>query len=313
MDACTRPSHTRRQTRKVQNFRLAALFSCVAISCLLTAGSALPAAQPELAPENEETGSISPSAEHEVAVAKAAPGQEMATLSARLTDQSAMLLKNVTWHVTNAAGDTVFDGAATTAAVALQPGYYAVEAHYGAVELEESFTLLEGTRMDMRFVLNAGALRVLPRIRGLISPDIGSSTRVYALTGKAKGKMVRETATPGEIINLTAGQYRVESRLITGNAVAVMDVKVTPGIMSAVEIDHRAGLARLSYVGAPDSRVEWEIRRGTETELSNIIGLNANIALQPGDYVAIARIGNERLTASFQIKEGEARDIMLGN
>lgn len=317
MDDCTRPSHTRRQTRTNKNLRLAAFFSCVALSltlaATLAAGPALPAAQPDLAPENEQTGSISPSSQHEVAVGQVAAGQEIATLSARLTDQSSNLLKNVHWTVRNLAGDVVFNNDATTAAMALSPGDYTVEARFGAVEMNESFSLLEGTRMDMRFVLNAGALRVLPRIKGVEASGLETTTRIFSLTGKARGHMVEESATPGEVINLAAGQYRVESRFGEGNAVAVMDVKVTPGMISAVEIDHRAGVARLAYVGSPTAKVKWEIRRGDETELSDIVGLNASVALTPGDYVAIARVGSESLTASFQIKEGEARDILLGN
>ena len=277
------------------------------------AGPALPATFQDLAPEHEETASVSPSAQHEIAIRQVAPGQEMATLSARLTDSSATPTKDLVWKVRNAAGDVVFDEKATTAAMALQPGYYAVEARYGGIKLEETFTILEGNSLEVRFVLNAGAVRILPRIKGLAAPDITSQTRVYALTGKAKGTLVRESDQPGEIISLTAGQYRIESRLLSGNAVSVMDVKVQPGVMSAVEIDHRAGLVRLSYVGSPDAKVEWEIKRGPAIELSHINGLNASVALRPGDYIAVARVGKERLTASFQIKEGEARDIMLGN
>ncbi len=311
MDACTRPSHTRRQTRAANRLRLAALLCCAG---LISAGPALPAASThDIAPENEATASISPSAQHEVALRAVDPGEEMATLSARMTDQSATPVKDTVWKVLNSAGDVVYEGTATTAAIALQPGYYAVEARFGAVKLDETFTVLEGNSMELHFVLNAGALRVLPRIKGLVSNDITSSTRVFALTGKAKGQLVNESATAGEVINLTAGQYRIESRLIRGNAVAVMDVKVQPGVMSAVEIDHRAGLARLSYVGAPSAKVEWDIMRGSTVELAHITGLNASVVLRPGNYIAVARIGNERLTATFQIKEGEARDIMLGN
>lgn len=317
MDDCTRPSHTRRQTRKDNNLRLAAFFSCVALTLNLVApvaiSPALAAATADIAPENEQTGSISPSSQHEVGVGQVTPGQEMATLSARLTDQSSSLLKNVHWTVRNTEDAVVFDSDATTAAMALQPGDYSVSMRYGAVEMDESFSLLEGTRMDMRFVLNAGALRVLPRIKGVEAPGLATSTRIFALTGKARGHMVQESATPGEVINLAAGQYRIESRFGEGNAEAVMDVKVTAGMMSAVEIDHRAGVARLAYVGAPNAMVTWEIRRGDETELSDISGLNASVALTPGEYVAIARVGTESLTASFQIREGEARDIMLGN
>jgi len=313
MDACTRPSHTRRQTGKNNKFRLAAFFSCVALSLNLAAEPAFPAAQPELAPENDQTGSISPSSQHEVAVGQVPPGQEMATLSARLTDQSSSLLRNVHWLVRNAQGGVVFNSDATTAAMALQPGDYSVSMRFGAVDMEEDFSLLEGTRMDMRFVLNAGALRVLPRIKGVEAAGLATRTRIFALTGKSRGRLVDESAVPGEVINLAAGQYRIESRVGEGNAEAVMDVKVTAGVMSAVEIDHRAGLARLSYVGAPSAAVKWEIRRGEETALTGIYGLNASVTLTPGDYTAIARVGSESLTASFHIKEGEARDIMLGN
>lgn len=313
MDDCTRPSHTRRQTRKTKKLRLAAFFSCVALSLTVSASPALTAAGPELPPENEQTGSISPSSRHEVAVGQVTPGQEMATLSARLTDQSAGLIRNVHWTVRNAANEIVFNSDATTAAMALQPGDYRVEARLGAVEMDEGFSLQEGTRVDLRFVLNAGALRILPRIKGVESPGLDTTTRIFALSGKARGRMVDESSTPGEVINLAAGQYRVESRFGEGNAIAVVDVKVTAGMMSAVEIDHRAGLARLAYVGAPNAKVKWEIRRGNETELSDIVGLNASVALTPGDYVAIARVGSESLTASFQIREGEARDILLGN
>ena len=313
MDACTRPSHTRRQTRAANRLRLAALLSCAAVALSLVASPSLPAAITDLAPENEQTGSISPSSQHEVALRPVAAGQEMALLSARLTDDSAAPIKDLNWRVRNSAGDVVYDGSATTAAIALQPGYYSVEARFGAVRLDETFTVLEGNSIDLRFVLNAGAVRILPRIKGPASPEITSQTRVYALTGKARGTLVSQSDRPGEIINLAAGQYRIESRMLAGNAVAVIDVKIQPGVMSAVEIDHRAGLARFAYVGAPSAKVEWEISRGSTAELTHLGGLNASVVLLPGDYVVTARIGKESLTASFAIKEGEARDIMLGN
>ncbi len=317
MDACTRPSHTRRQTRRPQGYRLAAFFCC----SLVLAAPAIAAANPRIgpgigpgiAPENEETSSISPSLEHEISITQVKPGQETATLSARLTEINLSLAKDVTWRVRNGASDLVYDDRATTAAMALAPGYYTVEARFGAITLEESFTLLEGNSITLNFVLNAGALRILPRIKGMLTADINSHTRIFALSGKAKGKLVKETDEPGEVISLTAGRYRLENRMVLGNALAVTDVKVQPGVMSAVEIDHHAGLARLSYVGAADAKVEWQIMRGPVMELGNINSLNASVVLRPGNYTAVARVGGERLTASFQIREGEARDIMLGN
>jgi hypothetical protein len=188
-----------------------------------------------------------------------------------------------------------------------------VEARFGALTLQESFTLLEAQALNINFVFNAGALRVLPRLKGMAPPDITTKTRIFALTGKSKGNLVRETSEPGEVINLVAGNYRIESKLVMGNTVAVADVRVVPGLMSAIEIDHRVGLARLAYVGAPDARVEWEIKRGPITEISHFLGLNASLALLPGTYTAVARVGGESLSATFEIEEGKTRDIMLGN
>ena len=118
---------------------------------------------------------------------------------------------------------------------------------------------------------------------------------------------------PGEILRVKAGDYRIESRFAAGNAVAVADVHVKPGVMSAVEIDHAAGLARLSYVGAPDADVSWLVTDEKGEALPAIAGLSANVVLKPGAYVAKAQIGNELLTASFDILAGQQRDILLGN
>lgn len=314
MDACIRPSHTGRQTREPKRSRLAAFLCCAGI---MFANPSLAATAPDLLPEKEETATLSPSAQHEVSIRQVLKGQEMAVLSAHLTDASITPVKNVSWRVKNSAGDVVFDSTAATAAIALHPGYYGIELQSGSIKLEDSFTLLEGHSLTINFVLNAGALRVLSRIKGLSTPDFSSDTLVYALSGKAKGRLVTRTSTPGEIISLAAGQYRVESRLKFGNASAIVDVKVQPGVMSAIEINHRAGLARLAYVGTAVAKVEWEIRHGPATEpvtaVERVNGLNASVILRPGKYIAIARIGNERLTASFQIDEGEARDILLGN
>jgi hypothetical protein len=314
MDVCTRPSHTSRQMRGPSWSRLAASLCCAGllIGTPVTAATA-PDLLPTLAPENEATATISPSAQHEVSIKQVQKGQEMAVLTARLTDASDKTLSNAIWQVKNSAGDVVYDKAAATAAMALMPGYYTVELRSGRITLQETFTLLEGHKLTIGFVLNSGALRVLPRIKGLATPDLSTDTLIYALQGNNKGNLVSRSTTPGEVINLTAGQYRIESRLKIGNALAVIDVKVQPGIMSAVEVDHRAGLARLSYVGAPDATVNWMIKRGPVTEIDNLSGLNASVVLRPGKYIAIAKVGNERLTASFQIEEGQARDIMLGN
>ncbi|MGH6855449.1 MAG: hypothetical protein ACREDN_08515, partial [Aestuariivirga sp.] len=78
-------------------------------------------------------------------------------------------------------------------------------------------------------------------------------------------------------------------------------------------IDHAAGLARLAFVGAPDARVLWSVTDANGSTLPAIEGLSADVVLKPGTYTALARIGDETLSAKFVIAAGESRDIILGN
>jgi hypothetical protein len=290
--------------------RLAAFFCCMSLSWT---GTALPATTPQTTLDVDTTSTLSPTVQHEVMVEKVEAGQERAILSARLTDASTTATANMAWRIKTAAGHMIYDKKTPKADLALPPGFYAVELNHNGIVLEEAFTLLEGHSMTINFVLNAGALRILPKIKAMAVPGIVNETKIYALAGPNKGQLIRRSNVPGEVISLVQGRYRIESRPKLSNAVAVVDVKIAAGIMSAVEINHRAGLARLSYVGAPNADVEWEIRRGSTMELAHINGLNATVVLSPGRYIAVARVGNERLTASFEIAEGETRDIMLGN
>ena len=121
------------------------------------------------------------------------------------------------------------------------------------------------------------------------------------------------SVTPGEIIRLPRGTYRVESQVSTGNVKAVADVHVTAGRVATLKIAHRAGLARLAFVGAPNAAVRWEIEDQSGSPIATRGGINANVTLLPGTYTARARVGAELLTATFNIATGDVRDIMLGN
>ncbi len=308
MDACTRPSHTGRRRGIFNNSRLAAF--CLA---LVLSGPALTATNPELEPENDQTNSISPSSDHEVAIAVVAEGNESASFSARLTDASTRYAKNLQWLVFDAAGGRLLDATSTTASLPLNPGYYRVEARLGAIAIEEHFTLLEGNSIAITFVLNAGALRILPRLKGTTMPEINSRSLVYALTGKKSGELVADSSMPGEPLTLTAGKYRVESRMGLGNAIAVTDVEIRPGITSALEINHNAGVALLSYQGPSLATVAWQIMQGQAVLVTGIKGAQANLVLRPGDYVAVAQVGGETIATNFTIIDGQLRDVVIGN
>jgi hypothetical protein len=252
-------------------------------------------------------------ATHDIAIETVAQGREGLELSARLAEDGGLIELPVTWSVSTAMGEPVYASETPIAEIALEPGDYRVDIRYGAVHLAQAVTLVDGTRLIVSFVLDAGGIRILPRLQGLGLPAKASRSRVYALSGFRKGQLVASSQQPGEILRVPAGEYRIESHFDKGNASAVADVTVKPGRMSAVEIDHAAGLARLAFVGAPDAGVLWRLADADGNALPPIEGIAADVVLKPGTYTAVAQIGDETLSAKFAIGAGQSRDIILGN
>ncbi len=307
MGVSTRPSNNNRQPRNFQICALAVVF-CLSVA----AGPALTAPTVDV-PDVETTHSIANDTSHEVAISVVEPGKESISLAARLTTMSTHIARDIVWQVRNETGELILDATSNELQSPLVPGQYVVEAQYGAVAVRETVRVVPGNSVAVNFVLNAGGLRVLPALKGLAATDMKSKTFVYALAGIDKGKLIAHSEQPGELLKLAAGTYRVESRMGEGNTTAVTDVRIRPGKMSAVEVTHQAGIARLNFVGSPDAQVKWDVRAIDGLKLTTLDGLTHRLALKPGTYLAEAHVNGEILTAKFKIAVGEERDIMLGN
>jgi hypothetical protein len=249
---------------------------------------------------------------HDVAITQVANGEERLEFSARLSENGGAITRGIAWLLRDSSGAVIFNETTPVAGLAAPPGDYTIEATYGAAHLSQPLTLLQGNRLQVSFVLNLGGIRILPRLKGLGALPPASQTYVYANSGPDKGKLMAVSELPGEVFRVIAGDYRVESRFIAGNARAVADVTVKPGIMSAVEIDHVAGIARLSYTSAADAEVFWQVFDSKGEAFTEIEGAVASIVLKPGSYTAKARVGSDVVTASFDIAEGQEREITLG-
>jgi hypothetical protein len=250
---------------------------------------------------------------HDVAIETVAPGGEGLELSARLSEDGGIIERPITWNISSTSGEPVYMEAIPVAQVHVKPGSYLVAIEYGAVRASQTVTVVGGTKLLASFVLDAGGIRILSRLQGLPLPSTPARNLVFALTGARKGQLIVASQEPGEILRVPAGDYRIESRFDAGNAEAVADVHVKPGLMSAVEIDHAAGLAHLAFVGAPDAHVQWRVADANGNILSPMDGLTADIVLKPGTYSAVAETGKETLRAKFAIAAGETREIILGN
>jgi len=247
---------------------------------------------------------------HSLAIQLVPPGREGLELSARLTEDGGPLQQNISWTIRGPDGDTVYSSASGTADVSLAPGDYVVDANYGATLVETQVSIPAATRIKVSLLLDAGGLKVEPMLGKIDVPPVASRVRVFSMDRR---RLMAVSVTPGEIIRLPRGTYRVESQVSTGNVTAVADVHVTAGRVATLKIAHKAGLARLAFVGAPNAAVRWEIEDQTGSPIAKRGGINANVTLLPGTYTARAEVGAELLTATFNIAAGEVRDIMLGN
>lgn len=250
---------------------------------------------------------------HPVAIEMVRPGREGLELTARLTEDGPILERSISWTIRNGAGQKVYSSEAGSVDISVAPGDYVVDAVYGAARVSQAVSLPAGSRLVASFVLNAGGLTVSSKMDSEALPPARPRVRVFALEGRDEGRLVAASADPGEIIRLPAGRYRVESRLAAGNAAAVTDVAVKPGVVSEVAVTVKAGLARLSFVGSPSAKVNWAVEDRTGAQVALRDGLSANLLLTPGSYKAIAAVDGEELTATFRIGAGQTRDIMLGN
>ena len=309
-EVSTRAAHRRRQ----RSARYAAALAAVLV--FATAGpSVTQSASQSDVKVSRAPDAFAPDTDivHDVAIEIVNPGEEGLELSTRLSDDGGIIERPVSWTIRTAAGEKVYSGEAPVAHIATGPGDYLVEAQYGTVRFARTVTLLQGNRLMVSFVLNVGGIRVLPRLQGLGMPQAPSHTLIYATTGKRKGELIATSDVPGEVLRVAAGGYLIESRFAAGNAVAVAAVQVKPGIMSAVEIDHAAGLARLAFAGPADAAVSWSVSDDSGQTLPRLDGAAAEIVLKPGTYTATATANGQILTATFEIAAGETRDIVLGN
>ncbi|MCB1381027.1 MAG: hypothetical protein KDK89_22060 [Alphaproteobacteria bacterium] len=317
-DFSTRAGHDRHHSRATTAATVVAVLVFIAAVTILAPSIARSAQSPavlELSAIPETTGSLGAEANpgHDVAIEVVPPGREGLELTARLTDDGGLIERPIHWTITSGAGEMLYSGEAPQAAISVPPGDYGVSIRYDAVRLSSTVTLLQSNRLMVSYVLNAGGIRILPRVKDIGVPTAIPRSQIIALSGPQRGQTIATSALPGEVIRVPAGNYRIESRFETGNVMAAAEVAVKAGRMSAVEIDHKAGLARLAFVGAPDAPVHWLISDASGTAITRADGLSADLVLKPGSYNASASIGAETLTATFTIAAGETRDIILGN
>lgn len=279
---------------------LAAALLCASDASFATSDTASiePGSQTALPPDNVS---------HEIRLQAADPGQEHITLTARLSEDGGLIQQPIDWTVRDADGSVIVASAEPFIDIPARPGEYRIEARYGTMTVLRDLSLPEGQTLGVTFILNAGGLRVLSKIAGLGRVDVQQTAAVYTMNGLAPGRLIATSHIPGEVLRVPAGTYRIESRFAQGNAVALTEVTVKAGRMSAVEIGHHAGLARFS--GPADA--EWQISDAKGEVQSELSGSEADAVLKPGRYVVRTEIGGTARLRDFTVEDGQVVDVTI--
>lgn len=303
----TRAWYNRRQKSAIQRGFLAA----VLVLGLASPVSAAVPQPPGLEQAASQPGPTPIKPAYDVTLAKVDNGSEALQLSARLAEDAAPLQTDLAWTVLDETGVAISTSVSSITQVSLAPGSYNVRATYGSAIYQQSVELKPGQRLGVSFLLNAGAMRVVATVQG-ISVDKPATNLIYASSGPDKGRLVTISRVPGEILRLPSGSYRLESRMEPGNAVLVTDVAVSPGIMSSVNVAHRAGLLRFSYAGTAADVVHWQIVSPTGEVLLELEGASASALLKPGYYRVEMQAAGQVTDLSFQLAAGEEKNLTLG-
>lgn len=273
--------------------------------------------------KNIVTGSLPPTStlvDEHTFVRHTAKGNEGLDLAARLTASGGFITRPVGWQIferdadLGLVGRKVLSDKTPVMEAKLQPGAYRIKVNYGFASASRDITILPQSRVGVTFILNVGGVRTLSRVAGMNAAQHGNAHHsIIALPDNKPEKLITENVAQGETIRLSAGQYRIESRFENGNTLAIANVTIKPGILTSLNIDHQAALAKLALLSANNKSVNWSVFsiKGKWTKT----GKNKNPAmiLTPGRYVFSANIGNDKFSRTVSLAQGKETTIILGN
>lgn len=272
--------------------------------------------------DNIITGSLPPASslsDENIFINRTAQGKEGIELAARLTQYGGFIQRPVSWQIfeRNAnlglIGKRILSNKSPILDAALPPGAYRIEVNYGYASASRDVTVLPKTRLGVTFVLNVGGVRTLSRVAGMDATSYSDAIHsIIALPDNKPEKLITNNVAQGQTIRLAAGQYRIESRFNNGNTLAVANVTVKPGILTSLNIDHQAALAKLALLSAGNKPVLWKVHslKGKWTKTGN--NNNPSMILAPGRYIFSASIGNTKFSRTVSLPQGKATTIVLG-
>lgn len=253
------------------------------------------------------------------AIAAAVSTPQSVRLTARITQDGAPIPDGLVWRIfdtkPDATGELALvaksdDGAAE---VELPPGEYVVHVAYGRAQTSETMAVVPGAN-EKTFVLEAGALRLNSAVTGDIAiPASLLKFDIFTSGDEATRTVIAEGLAANDIVTLNAGTYHIVSHFGDVNAVVRADLRVEPGQLTDATLYHHASQVSFKLVseagGEAIADVEWTVKTADGATIFSDLGAFPSTVLAEGDYLVLAKQGEQVFNREFQIQAGSPREI----
>lgn len=240
------------------------------------------------------------------------------TLTARITPDGAPIPEGVVWRIFDTEPDATGEVALVaksdqgTASVELPPGQYVVHVAYGRAQLSEPLSVVPGGS-SQDFVLQAGALRLNSAVTGDIAIPPGL-LKFDIFSGEDAARVaVAEGLSANEIVTLNSGTYHIVSHFGTINAIVRADLRVEAGQLTDATLYHHAAQVAFKLVseagGEAIADVDWTVKTSDGETVFTDLGAFPSTVLAEGDYLVLAKQGEQVFNREFQVQPGSAREI----
>ena len=274
---------------------------------------------PPAVPAQVETPAPVQSTEATEAIAAVASAPQPVSLSARITQEGAPIPDGLVWRIFDTRPDASGELALVAksdegnAKVELAPGEYVVHVAYGRAQTSETMSVVPGPN-EKTFVLEAGALRLNSAVTGDIPIDPTLLTfDIFTGGDEASRTVVAEGLLANDIVTLNAGTYHIVSHFGTINAVVRADLRVEPGQLTDATLYHHASQVSFKLVseagGEAIADVDWTVKTSDGATIFTDLGAFPATVLAEGDYLVLAKQGEQVFNRAFDIKAGPAREI----
>lgn len=244
------------------------------------------------------------------------------TLSAKISEEGTIIPDGLVWRIFDTKTDDTGQLALleksedSIAVFSLKPGDYVVHVAYGRSQATDTIRV-DPAPTSHTIVLDSGALRLHAAIAGDIDiPTDHLGFDIYATGDGEDGQtLIVENLAPNELIHLNAGVYQVVSQYGELNAEVRADLRVDPGQITDATLYHHASQINFKLVsevgGEAIVDVDWTVKTSDGTTIYTSFGAFPIAVLAEGDYLVIAKRGENVYNREFQVTSSPVREIEL--